>query len=319
MTRTSFGGGRVPADPPGPVDGDPLAHAVVLCGPTASGKSALAVALARRLDAEIIGADSQQVYRGLPVGTAQPSAEERSAVPHQLIGFVDPPEEMTAARWAELARDAAARIRARGRRVLVVGGTGLYLRAAFEGLFEGPPRDAVLRERLEREAEERGRGALHARLAAVDPVAAARLSPNDLVRVVRALEVYELTGRPLSEHFERQPPRPVPAQFLGLSPPREELRERILARTRRLYAEGLLDEASWLLARGLERWAPARALGYRDAIARLRGEISLDEAVARTARETRRYAKRQVTWFRAVPGIRWLSWPPSVEEALGRG
>ncbi|MHB1845906.1 MAG: tRNA (adenosine(37)-N6)-dimethylallyltransferase MiaA [Deltaproteobacteria bacterium] len=298
------------------MEGDPLADCIVLCGPTASGKSALAVALAQRIGAEIIGVDSQQVYRGLPIGTAQPSPEELAAVPHRLVGFVEPPDEMTAARWAELARSAAAEIRSRGRRVLLCGGTGLYLRAALKGLFRGPAANPELRAALLGEAERVGRAALHARLGEVDPVAAARLAPNDLVRVIRALEVHAATGRPLSEHFERQAREAVRAHWLGLAPPRDELAGRIEARTRRLFERGLLDEARWLRERGLEGWAPARALGYRDALAHLRGELGLAEAMARTSHETRRYAKRQLTWFRAIPEVLWLPWPAPVEAAL---
>ncbi len=295
--------------------GDPFDGAVVLCGPTAAGKSGLAVELAERLGAEILGADSQQVYRGLAVGTAQPSAELQARVPHHLIGFVAPPVRMTAAQYAELAGLAARQVRSRGKRVLLCGGTGLYLRAALQGLFEAPEADPELRRTLEDEAARLGRGALHARLAAVDAATAARLSPNDLVRVVRALEVFEQTGVPLSEQLASQRRRAPDVLWLGLEPSREELYRRIDERTPRLYREGLLDEARWLVSTGLRAWAPAGSLGYRDAIAHLDGRLSLEEAIAQTARDTRRYAKRQATWFHAVPGVRWLDWPATVDAA----
>ncbi len=290
--------------------------AVVLCGPTASGKSALAVELADRLGAEILGADSQQVYRGLPIGTAQPEATLLARVPHHLIGFVEPPERTTAARYGALAREAAAEVRARGRRVLLAGGTGLYLRAALEGLFEGPAADAALRQRLEDEAAREGRAALHARLARADPGAAARIAPNDLTRVVRALEVFERTGAPMSTHHARHARARPRVAWLGLCPPRDELYRRIDARTRRIYAEGLLAEAEWLRREGLRDWAPARAVGYRDALGVLDGRLRVEDAIAATARDSRRYAKRQLTWFRAVPGVHWLPWPANPDDAL---
>jgi tRNA dimethylallyltransferase len=290
--------------------------AVVLCGPTAAGKSGLAVALAELLGAEILGADSQQVYRGLAVGTAQPSAQLRARVPHHLIGFVGPPVRMTAARYAELASLAAQEVRSRGKRVLICGGTGLYLRATLEGLFDAPEVDPELRRTLMEEAERLGRGALHARLAAVDPATAARLSPNDLVRVERALEIFEQTGVPLSEQLASQVRRKPQVTWLGLDPPREELYQRIDERTSRLYRDGLLDEARGLISAGLTGWAPAGSLGYRDAIAHLEGRLPLPEAIAATARDTRRYAKRQATWFHAVPGVRWLTWPATAEAAF---
>jgi len=295
---------------------DPLEGAVILCGPTASGKSVLAVELAERLGGEILGADSQQVYRGLAVGTAQPPAALQARVPHHLVGFLDPPERMTAAAYATLARRTAAEVRARGHRVMFCGGTGLYLKAALTGLFAGPPADPELRARLEAIAKREGREALHVRLAQVDPATAARLSPRDVVRVIRALEVFEGTGQPLSTHLKAQRRSSPAVVWLGLSPPREELRRAVEGRTRRLYEEGLLDEARDLVRQQLEAWAPARSLGYRDALAHLRGEISLEEAIARTVRDTRRYAKRQLTWFRAEPAVHWLQWPPHVDEAV---
>jgi tRNA dimethylallyltransferase len=233
-----------------------------------------------------------------------------------LVGFLDPRETFAAAAYARLARQAAQDIRARGRRVLLVGGTGLYLRAVLEGLFEGPSADLDLRRSLEAQAEREGRVALHARLAEVDPVTAARLAPNDLVRVIRALEVHAGTGTPMSVHHARQERRPHAVLLLGLAPPRDDLYRRIEERTARMYAGGLLDEARGLLREKLEASVPARSLGLRDAIAHLQGELSLAEAEARTIRDTRRYAKRQLTWFRALAGVTWLTWPAQLEQAL---
>jgi tRNA dimethylallyltransferase len=298
------------------VGADPFDGAVVLCGPTAAGKSGLAVELAERLDAEILGADSQQVYRGVAIGTTQPSSELQARVRHHLIGFVAPPMRMTAAAYSELAAEAARDIRSRGKRVLICGGTGLYLRAALEGLFEAPAVDPELRRTLEAEAARLGRDALHARLAAVDPATAARLFPNDLVRVVRALEIFEQTGVPLSQQLASQERRSPRVTWLGVEAPKLELNRRIDERTARLYREGLLDEARWLVSEGLLGWAPASSLGYRDAFAQLDGRLTLEEAMARTVRDTQRYAKRQRTWFRALSDVRWLPWPATVESAL---
>jgi tRNA dimethylallyltransferase len=233
-----------------------------------------------------------------------------------LIGFLDPRERFAAADYARLARQAAEEIRGRGRRVLLVGGTGLYLRALLEGLFEGPSADPDLRRSLERDAGREGRAALHTRLAAVDPATAARLSPNDLVRVIRALEVHARTGTPMSVHHARHERRLHSVVLLGLAPPRDELYRRIEERAVRMYAGGLLDEAQRLVDAGLEGSVPARSLGFRDAIAHLKGEIGLPEAQARTIRDTRRYAKRQLTWFRGLDGVSWLPWPAELEQAL---
>lgn len=299
----------------GPV-ADPLDGAVALVGPTAANKTPLAVELAEALGAEIIGVDSRQIYRGVAVGTAQPTEDERRRIPHHVIGFLDPRETFAAAAYARLARQVAQEIRARGRRVLLVGGTGLYLRAVLEGLFEGPSADLELRHSFEAQAEREGRATLHARLAEVDPVTAARLSPNDLVRVIRALEVHARTGTPMSVHHARQERRSHAVRILGLAPPRTDLTQRIEERTARMYAGGLLDEAQALLDEKLESSVPARSLGLRDAIAHLKGELSLADARARTLRDTRRYAKRQLTWFRALAGVSWLTWPAGLEQAL---
>jgi tRNA dimethylallyltransferase len=288
----------------------------VVAGPTASGKSALAVALARRLGGEIVNADSQQVYRGLDVGTAKPTPEERAAAPHHLLDLVEPGEGMDAARFAALAAEAVAAVDARGKLPIVVGGTGLYLRALLHGVVDAPGRDPALRARLEEEAARLGRPALHARLAAIDPEAAAAIRPNDLVRVVRALEIAAGGTRP-SELYARHrfEEDRYDAVILALDPPRAELHARIDARVEEMFGAGLLHEARALLARGAP---PARLpLGYAEAAACVRGELPLEEAVRRVQVLHRRYARRQVIWLRRERGVEWVR-PPYDVEALAR-
>ncbi len=299
-------GATRPSDSLADSPAQPLDGAIVVAGATASGKTALALELAERIGGEIIGADSQQLYRDLPVATCQPTAAERAQVPHHLIGILPSTERMSAARFGELARAAATDIRSRGRRVLLVGGTGLYLRAAIEGLFEGPAADPKLRAALVAEAERDGRERLHARLAQVDPEAAARLSPNDLLRVVRALEIQELTGEPQSVHHHRHQRAQPAVSWVGIDVPREELYRRIERRTQGIFG-GLVEEARQLRDRGLSASPAARALGITEALRLIAGELSRDDALALTVQATRRYAKRQLTWFRNVKQIRWLS------------
>jgi tRNA dimethylallyltransferase len=295
---------------------DPPLIAVV--GPTASGKSALALRLARELDGEIVSCDSQQVYRGLDIGTAKPSPQERRLVPHHLLDVAEPQEGFSAARYALLARAALQGIRERGRLAVVAGGTGLYLRALLQGLFEGPARDAGLRARLATLAERFGDTRLHRLLARLDPPAAARIAPRDRVRVVRALEVRWRTGRPITEAQGRgaEPLRGFRVLALGLAPPREALRRAVEHRTRRMLAEGLVDEVRGLLARGLGDSAPAlRSIGYRQAVAVARGAMPEEEAEAVIVRETMRLAKRQVTWFRhQQPGLLWFEASDAARE-----
>lgn len=290
---------------------------LVIAGPTASGKTALAVELARRLGGEIVGADSQQLYRGLDVGTAKPAGAERSAVPHHLLDVAEPGEGMDAARFVALADAAIAGIAGRGARPLVVGGTGLYLRALLHGVVDAPGRDPALRARLEAEAAALGRPALHARLAALDPAAAARIRPNDLVRVVRALEIAAGGRLPSELHaahaFRTERYR---ALFLALDPPRELLRARIDARVAAMFRGGLLDETRALLAR-LPALPPRLPIGYAEAAAVLDGSLPLEEAIRRVQVAHRQYARRQVSWLRREPGVEWIA-PPHDVEALAR-
>jgi tRNA dimethylallyltransferase len=290
----------------------------VVAGPTASGKTALAIALARRVGGEIVNADSQQVYRGLDVGTAKPSAEERAAAPHHLLDVVEPGEGMDAVRFAALADAAIADIAARGRVPIVAGGTGLYLRALLHGVVEAPGRDPALRARLEEEAARLGRPALHARLAEVDPATAARIRPNDLVRIVRALEIAAGGKLPSALHAEHafQAER-YDALLVALDPPRAELHARIDARVREMFAGGLLDEARALRGRLAGAPLPRLPIGYPEAIACLEGTIPFAEAVRRVQVAHRRYARRQVVWLRAERGVEWLA-PPVDVETLAR-
>jgi tRNA dimethylallyltransferase len=291
---------------------------LVIAGPTASGKTALAVALARRLGGEIVNADSQQVYRGLDVGTAKPTAAERAAVPHHLVDVVAPGEGMDAARFAALADAAIAGIAARGRLPVVAGGTGLYLRAVLHGVVQAPGRDPALRARLEEEALRLGRAALHARLREVDAEAAARIRPNDLVRIVRALEIAAGGRRPSDLHAAHafREDR-YEATILALDPPRPELHARIDARVREMFRGGILDEARALLAR-FGGAPPARLpIGYAEATACVRGELAEEEAILRVQVAHRRYARRQIMWLRKERGVEWVR-PPYDPDALAR-
>ena len=292
------------------------APVIAVVGPTAAGKSALALALARERGGEIVCCDSLQVYRGLDIGSAKATPEERAAVPHHLLDVVDPDETFSAAEYSRQGRAALAQIAARGRLTVVAGGTGLYLRALLHGLFEGPSRDPALRGRLERIAERRGDPRLHRMLAAVDPQAAARIPPRDRVRVVRALEVFRSTRRPISEHHRggADPLRGHDVFVVGLEPPREALREAVERRTADMMARGLLDEVRRLLERGYAPdLRPLRAIGYRQAVAVLRGEMAAAEAPRAIVAETMRYAKRQMTWFRHQTPAAWF---PAPEPAL---
>jgi tRNA dimethylallyltransferase len=293
---------------------NPFHRATYLTGPTASGKTAVGVALARRLDAEVVALDSMTLYRGMDVGTAKPTPDERGGVPHHLIDVVDPWESASVAEYRRWALEAAAAIEARGKRVLFVGGTALYLKALVRGLFEGPRADADLRRSLDEQAARQGDEALHARLERLDPPTAARLHPNDRRRVVRALEVIEITGRPLSE-LQREHDRPAPAgvTVFALERPRAELHDRIDRRVIRMFDDGLIDEARALLAgpRPLGP-VPAQAVGYREVIEHLAGRLGDPQLVARVQARTRQFAKRQATWFRGLAEVR--PWPVRGDE-----
>ncbi|HTO96648.1 MAG TPA: tRNA (adenosine(37)-N6)-dimethylallyltransferase MiaA [Myxococcales bacterium] len=281
---------------------------LVICGPTASGKTALAVELAERLGAEIVSADSQQCYRGLDAGTAKPTLEEQARARHHLLDVADPEEQLDAARFVQLADAALEDIARRGKPAIVAGGTGLWIRALLHGLLDAPGASPQFRAALRLELERLGAPALHARLAEVDAEAAARILPNDQVRIERALEVHALSGKPLSElqREHRFAALRYRALIWFLDPPRELLRERIEARTRRMFAEGALRrESEWLLSRGAAK--ALKIIGYGECAEALRtGDWKLAEE--RTRSRTWRYAKRQRTWFAKDAGAP-LEWP----------
>jgi tRNA dimethylallyltransferase len=305
----------------------PFADTLILTGPTACGKTALALELADRLGAEIVAVDSMTLYRGMDVGTAKPTPEERARAPHHLIDVLDPWESGTVAWWLDRAAEACRTITARGKRPMLVGGTPFYLKSLLHGLFEGPPGDVELRRELDLEAGREGNAALHAKLTAVDPKTASRLHPNDVRRVVRALEVYRLTGRPISAWQQTwdtaafaaaaaPPPAPIPAVVLEL--PRDALYDRINRRVGAMLAAGWLDEVRQLrkLPQPLSREA-AQALGYRELFAYLDGAGGgWDETVELIRTRTRQFAKRQLTWFRHLPALR--SVPADAPDAVDR-
>jgi tRNA dimethylallyltransferase len=291
---------------------------IAVVGPTGAGKSALALRLARERGGEIVSCDSLQVYRGLDIGSAKATLEERRAVPHHLLDVVDPDEEFSAAEYARRGRAALLDIVGRKRLPIVAGGTGLYLRALLQGLFVGPSRDLGLRRRLETIAERYGEARLHRLLNRVDPEAAGRLPVGDRVRVVRALEVFRATGRPISEHH-RAPGDPLGgfSSFLvGITPARPALRLAVEQRTREMFARGLLDEVRDLLARGYApELRPLRAIGYRQALRVVRGELAPAEAERDIVSDTLRLAKRQMTWFRHQASVAWCPDPETAHAA----
>ena len=285
-----------------------MAEAVLLLGPTASGKSALALRLAQQLPLEIVSIDSAQVYRGMDIGTAKPSAAERAAVPHHLIDIRDPAEPYSAAAFVRDATATIADIRARGRVPLVVGGTMLYAKALREGLAELPSADPALRSEIEADARALGWPALHARLAAIDPTTAARLKPNDRQRIQRALEICAQTGRPMSELLTAHGASTPPVMIALLPADRAELHRRIAVRFDAMLAAGLVDEVRALRARGdLVADLPSmRSVGYRQAWKFLDGALAADEFRAAGIAATRQLAKRQITWLRSMRNATFL-------------
>lgn len=285
---------------------------LVICGPTASGKSELALRLAKALDAEIVNADSMQVYRGLDIGTAKPSKEDLNSVPHHLIDIIPPDQPFSAADFADAADAAIEEIKSRGRQVIIAGGTGLYIRALVRGLVDSPGGNTLLRQALQDEASRIGNEAMLERLRLVDPELASTLHPNNLVRIVRALEVFELTGIPLSSHQREHSFSTCRYDFcqIAIAVDRAKLYSRIDSRVELMMSTGLLDEVNHLLSAGYCADLKAmRSIGYKECVAHLRGEMSREEAVRLISRNTRRYAKRQLTWFTADPGIMWFEYP----------
>jgi tRNA dimethylallyltransferase len=287
---------------------------VVILGPTGSGKTALSLELAERFGGEIISCDSVAVYREFEVGTAKPNREERERVPHHLIDVADPEEAFTAGEYSRRARDAAREISAHGKLPIVVGGTGLYLRAFLEGLFLGPTRSEDVRERLRERAEQRGTRYLHRVLKRMDARAAAAIHENDEPKLIRAIEVCLAARRPMTEMWQegREPLKGFRVRRVGLDPERQALYERLNQRAQSMFDRGLLEETKTLAQKycpdtqGCERITAFRSLGYRQCLMHLRGDISLEEAVRLTKQGHRNYAKRQMTWFRREPDVKWL-------------
>jgi tRNA dimethylallyltransferase len=292
---------------------NPFHRCYYLTGPTASGKTAVGVALAERMGAEVIALDSMTLYRGLDIGTAKPTLAERRGVPHHLIDVLDPWESASVADYKTWAAEVIAGVQRRGKPALFVGGTPLYLKALLRGLFEGPPADPALRDELEAEAERSGNESLHARLAAHDPIAAARLHPHDRRRIIRALEVFTLTGRPLSR-LQVEHGRPAEGvTAVALSRPRAVLHERINRRVIQMFKEGLVEEVRRLqggphpIGRGA-----LQGVGYREVLDLLAGRADLPATIARIQARTRQFAKRQETWFRGLAEVH--AWPVSPDE-----
>ena len=283
---------------------------VVILGPTASGKSALAIKLAEQFSGEIVSCDSVALYRHFDIGTAKPGREQRALVPHHLLDIAEPDEPFTAGEYARQARAIIHEIARRGRLPIVVGGTGLYLRALLEGLFPGPQRSEQLRERLRERAAESGPSYLHKLLTRLDPAAAAKVHSNDVPKLIRAIEVCLTSSAPISELWQqrgRDPLRGFAVLRVGLSPPREQLYERINHRAQHMFDSGLVEETKLLLERYASKGVmPLESLGYKQAAQFLRGEATREQAIAAAQQGHRNYAKRQMTWFRREPDVVWL-------------
>jgi tRNA dimethylallyltransferase len=284
-------------------------QAVVIAGPTASGKTSLGLDLAERLDTEIVSADSMQIYRGMEIGTAAPIADELARVRHNLVGIIEPNEHFSAGEFQKRSRAVVAQLNVRGRVAVVVGGSGLYLRALIDGLHEAPERDEELRKEYRSFANQHGVDALHTRLQEVDPGYAAQIGQHDLRRIVRALEMFELTGTTYTEHHRAHQAAldPLNALWIGIEWPREELYARIDARVDKMIAAGFEDEVRRLVSGGhAEHLLRIKTLGYREFLAYFRGDQTRDDAIEHMKRNTRRFAKRQLAWFRPDKRIHWL-------------
>ena len=278
---------------------------VLLLGPTGSGKTALSYALGERFSGEIVSCDSVAVYRGMDLGTAKPSLEERGCLPHHLIDVADPDQPFTAGEYSRRARAALHEIAERGKLPIVTGGTGLYLRALTEGLFAGPVRHEGLRDRLRKSAEKRGIAWLHRVLARLDPESAARIHANDTPKLIRAIEVCVAARKPLSQVLARDPLTGFRLLRIGLNPPREDLYDRLNRRCAAMFAAGLVDETRALLAH-YGKVKALDSLGYRQALAVLAGTLTEQAGIAAAQQGHRNYAKRQLTWFRREPDVHWI-------------
>ena len=293
-----------------PTQSEPLL--VVILGPTGSGKSALAIALAQQFAGEVVSCDSVAIYRHFEIGTAKPTRQQRALAPHHLLDVAEPDQPFTAGEYARQARTAIAEIAGRQRLPIVVGGTGLYLRALLEGLFPGPQRSEELRERLRERAQERGSPYLHELLLRLDPAAAAKIHPHDAPKIIRAVEVCLASRAPMSQLWEergRDPLRGFRILRIGLNPEREALYARLNQRACQMFECGLIEETKSLLERYGEQKnvTPLDSLGYKQATQFLRGELTREQALTATQQGHRNYAKRQMTWFRREPDVTWLA------------
>jgi len=283
---------------------------VIVLGPTAAGKSAMAIRLAQEFRGEIINCDSMQVYKGFDIGTDKINRDQKKDIPHHLLDIADPSSQFTAAEFVRHALKAIESIRKKQKLPIIAGGTGLYLKALLQGLFPEGKKDPAIRERLEQQAREKGLEFLRKSLLRVDPVYAKKIGERDKIRIIRALEVFHATKIPISEHFANT--RSLVADYfilkIGLTLERSALYKKIEDRVDRMFAMGIVEEVKGLLEKGVNPDSPPfRALGYRQVLKILRGDISYEEAIDGTKKETRHYAKRQMTWFRKMPGIQWFS------------
>jgi tRNA dimethylallyltransferase len=289
---------------------------IIICGPTGIGKTSIGIRLAKKYAGEIISADSMQVYRYMDIGTAKPSPEERARITHHLIDIADPNEPFDAAAFSRLSKEIVFQLHSRGITPLVVGGTGLYIKALIHGFFRAAPPDPEIRLKLKEEAKNSGLSALYERLMHLDPEAAGRIHPNDAFRIIRSLETYRLTGKKISEHHKNHGFLEYLFEVLkiGLILPRDILYQRINTRVDRMMESGFLKEVEGLLQRGFSPdLKPMQSIGYRHLVEFIQGKISIEDAIENLKQDTRRYAKRQLTWFKADPDVVWKS-PENIFE-----